>query len=1111
MTFYSSSFRKIIKQKNSVKSNLLGFVFIILISGFNIQFVYSQTDKDSKKGTETSKSDPNLAVFKFRSIGPAMISGRIIDLAVNPQNFSEYFVAVASGGVWKTVDGGISFDPVFDGQRPYSIGCVTYAPSNTNVVWVGSGENNSQRAVAYGDGVYRSLDGGKSWKNMGLKNSEHIGKILVHPTNENIVYVAAQGPLWNSGGDRGLYKTIDGGANWEKILDISENTGVTDIIMDPRDPNVLYAASYQRRRHVYTLINGGPESAIYKSIDAGKTWRILKSGLPKGDVGRIGLAISPVKPDILYAIIEASEKNGGFFQSTDRGESWKKMNSYVAGSPQYYNELIADPVNENMVYSMDTYSQYTTDGGTTWKRLSVKSKHVDDHALWINPKNPKHLLMGCDGGLYESFNQGQTWDFKPNLPLVQFYRVTVDNDFPFYNVYGGTQDNNSVFGPSRTKSNNGIVNSDWKITHGGDGFETAIDPVDPNTVYVQSQYGWLARYNRTTGEELDIRPSEPDNGEAYRWNWNAPLIVSNHNHKTLYFAANKVFKSIDRGQSWKVISPDLTRQINRNELKVMGIVQSPEAVAKNASTSVFGNLVSLAESPIKPGLIYAGSDDGQISVSEDDGANWKTFNSFPDIPEMTYISCIIASQTDENTVYASFDNHKRGDYKPYILKSTDKGKSWKSISSNLPKNETVYSMAHDHKMAGLLFVGTEFGLWFTIDDGKNWKQLKNGLPSIAVYDIDIQRRENDLVLATFGRGFYVLDDYSNLREMEAIVKGESPSIFSIKDAWMYNQSADWGWRRKGHFGDNFYSADNPPVATIINYYYPNYFQTLKDKRKKEEKKALKEGKDISYPSFEQLALEDNEVEPYLLFVIKDSKGNEVRKLRANVKKGVNQIKWDMRHAGTYPVSAKGKSPNFANEGNGVPALPGEYTVEMFLVSVEGIQDLNAKQKFTLKSLWKPEGGHQFSDPVFYNNVADLIRKYQGLKREINFLQNKVDLIISALKATPETNPNDLVLALSVKKKLDSLEIIISGNPTLKSRNAAYVPSLNERLDKVVWGIWNSSEGPTQTHKQDFEIISKRGKSISVFVENLKANEITKLDESLDKINAPYTPGRSSGF
>jgi photosystem II stability/assembly factor-like uncharacterized protein len=698
---------------NQIKLILTALLILLSTSTF------AQKNKKKEEDNYSVKTS-DLSFLKFRSIGPAMISGRIIDLAVNPENTSEYYVAVASGGVFKTENGGISYFPIFDSQKSYSIGCITIDPNNTNVIWVGTGENNSQRSVSWGDGVYKSLDGGKSWKNMGLKKSEHIGKILIDPRNSNVIWVASQGPLWAAGGDRGLYKSVDGGKNWEKVLDISENTGVSDIAFDPGNPDVVYATSYQRRRQVYTLIDGGPESTIYKTENGGKSFRKIEKGLPSADKGRIGIAVSPVNSNYVYAIIEAAEGKGGFYRSTNKGESWKKMSSYLSNSPQYYQEIIADPIDVNCVYSMDTYARYTLDGGKSFTKFSYKSKHVDDHAIWIDPRNTKHLLVGGDGGLYESFDQGKTWDYKANLPLSQFYRVTADNDLPFYNVYGGTQDNNSVGGPSRTTNAHGIRNSDWIITQGGDGFKSQIDPTDPNTVYAQYQHGGLARYNKLTGLGLDIKPSSPDGENDYRWNWDAPLIISPHNPKRLYFAANKLFKSDDRGDNWEIVSPDLSQQINRNKLKIMGKIQSPEAVAKNASTSYYGNIVSLDESPKKEGLLYVGTDDGLVQVSEDGGKTWVKYSSFPGVPETTYVSCIKASLYDENIVFASFENHKRSDFKPYILKSTDKGRTWKSIASNLPEDEVVWDIAQDHVNPDLLFIGTEYGVYLTLDGGNHW-------------------------------------------------------------------------------------------------------------------------------------------------------------------------------------------------------------------------------------------------------------------------------------------------------------------------------------------------------------------------------------------------------
>jgi len=600
--------------------------------------------------------------------------------------------------------------------------------------------------------------------------------------------------LWKAGGHRGLYKSTDFGATWDSVLYISENTGVTDVVMDQRNPDVLYAASYQRRRHVWVLLNGGPEGAIYKSTDAGTTWNKLKSGLPGGDIGRIGLAISPVNPDHVFAIIEAQGDKGGFFKSTNRGASWKKTNDYKTVSAQYYNEIFCDPKDVNKIYSLDTRTKVSIDGGNIFNNLGNKARHVDDHALWINPENTDHFLIGGDGGIYETFDDAKTWQFKSNLPITQFYRVSVDNSEPFYWVYGGTQDNNSMGVPSQTINNEGIVNADWIPTLGGDGYEAVIDPLDPNIVYTQYQYGGLARYDKRSGEVISIKPQEESGEEPYRWNWDSPLIISPHSHTRLYFAANKLFRSDDRGNSWVAISDDLARQIDRNKLEVMGKVWSVDAVAKNTSTSFYGNIVSLTESPLIEGLIYVGTDDGLIQVTEDAGKNWRKIEKFPGIPEITYVSCLYASLHDPNTVYAAFDNHKQGDFKPYILKSNDRGLSWQSISGDLEEPFVVYSVIQDHINPGLLFAGTEYGVYFSINEGKKWIQLKGDLPTIAVRDIDIQRRENDLVLGTFGRGFYVLDNYSPLRGVtEKNLDQEGNILFPVKNALMFI-------KRRGTFG-----------------------------------------------------------------------------------------------------------------------------------------------------------------------------------------------------------------------------------------------------------------------------------------------------------------------
>ncbi|NQY03153.1 MAG: hypothetical protein HRT76_07805, partial [Halieaceae bacterium] len=507
-----------------------------------------------------------LAGVPLRHIGPAITSGRISDFAFHPDRPEIFYAAVASGNLFKTTNDTITWEPIFDNEGSYAIGVVELAPSDPKIVWVGTGENNSQRSVGYGDGVYKSIDGGKSWQNMGLKNSGHISQIWIHPEDANHVLVASQGPLWSEGGDRGLYRTLDGGENWELILEIDEHTGVNEFAVDPRNVNNIVASTYQRRRHVWVLINGGPGSGIHKTTNGGESWTEISAGLPSDDMGRIGLAMAPSSPDTLYAIIEGMPNEQGVYRSTDFGNSWTKRSSYMASSPQYYNELIVDPLNPDRVYSMDTFTHKSEDGGASFQQLGNRWRHVDDHALWIDPENTEHLYIGGDGGIYESWDRGTTWRHVRNLSITQFYRIQPDNAEPFYNVCGGTQDNNSLCAPSRTSTLHGITNSDWKLILGGDGYKPQFDPRDANIIYTQYQYGNLFRYDRRTQERVSITP-HPESGEpAYKWNWNTPILISPHNPERIYYAAEYLFRSDDRGESWEAVSDDLSRQLDRNAL-----------------------------------------------------------------------------------------------------------------------------------------------------------------------------------------------------------------------------------------------------------------------------------------------------------------------------------------------------------------------------------------------------------------------------------------------------------------------------------------------------------------------------------------------------------------
>ena len=876
--------------------------------------------------------------FAFRSIGPGLTTGRISDIAIDPKNPSIWYVAASAGNLWKTENRGNTWTPIFETYGSYSLGAVVVDPKDPNTVWLGTGENNNQRSVSFGDGIYKSTDAGKTWKRMGLENSEHIQNVIIDPRNSSVIYVSAIGPLWSSGGDRGLYKTTDGGQSWKAVLTISPDTGVTDLVMDPKRPDTLYAAAYQRRRHVGQLIGGGPESGLYKTTDGGAKWTKLTKGLPTVEIGRIGLGINWRNPNSVYALVTAQRGQGGFYRSDDGGTSWTRIGRTVAGGgrggrgggggadqpppqpppacmpigsepaapaappageqpptgrggrgganddcyrggdPGYYNEIIVDGNDPETIWSPQTQMFRSTDGGKTWAQVPLPGVHVDHHEILSDPADPRHYIIGNDGGVYETYDSFATFRHFTNLPLSQFYRINTDNSRPFYRVCGGAQDNGTICGPSRTlNGRGGIRTSDWYTVGGGDGFQARVDPTDPNVVYTQSQNGSLSRLDLRTGQSVGIRPSRTNTsglppappeaggqggrgggrgggGGVGRWHWDAPLIISPHNNRRLYYGGDRVFRSDSRGDLWTAISPDLTRQLDARKLPIMGKVWPEDSVAFNQATTTLSTITTIDESPLLEGLIIAGTDDGLVQITEDGGKNWRKVEQFPGVPQYTYVTDVYASPRDASTLFVTINNYQRGDFKPYVLKSTDRGRTWASIAGDLPQRSGAWAIAQDHVNGNLLFAGLEFGVFFSVDGGAHWTQLRGGIPTTQARDLEIQKRENDLVVGSFGRGAYILDDYTALRDLSPQAMTQDAALFQLRDAYLFEELG----QVRAAWGDP--STPNPPFGAIFTYH-------------------------VAKPPAGDARL---------VLTIADETGKQVRQLQLSREPGMHRIAWNLR-------------------------------------------------------------------------------------------------------------------------------------------------------------------------------------------------------------------------
>jgi len=1088
-----------------MKKSFAACVGILLALTVAARTAGGQKSSPEKPGLLTADILSGLA---FRNIGPAVMSGRISDIMIHPHKRPVWYVAVGSGGVWKTENAGTTWTPVFDGQASYSIGCLALDPKNPDIVWVGTGENVSGRHVGYGDGVYKSLNGGKTWTNMGLRRSEHIGRILVDPRDSDVVYVAAEGPLWSPGGERGLYKSEDGGKTWKLSLEISKNTGVTSVELNPSNPDILYAAAYQRRRTVAAFMGGGPESAVYKSEDAGKTWRKLTVGLPEGDMGKIGLAVSPIDPAVVYATIEAGPEDRGFYRSADRGESWEKRNSFISGGtgPHYYQEIFADPNRFDRVYQMAPPLMVTDDGGRTFRRVNEKHKHGDNHAMAFLPGEPDYLLVGSDGGVYETRDGARTWRFFDNLPVTQFYKIALDNARPFYNVHGGTQDNGSQLGPSRTPNAHGIGNADWTITYGADGYASAVDPTNPDIIYLEWQEGNLLRYDKKSHEAVYISPRSEPGDPPLRFNWDSPVIVSPHAPTRIYYAGQFVWRSDDRGDSWTRISPDLTRDIFRLEQPIMGRTWSVDALWDHGAMSMFSTITTLSESPLVEGLLYAGTDDGFIQITEDAGKTWRRVDKLPGVPDAFFVNEIKASPVSKDTVFAAVDNHKTGDYKPYLLRSDDRGRTWLSIAGDLPERTLVWAVAQDHVNKNLVFAGTEFGVYATLDGGKRWHKLGGGVPTISFRDLEIQERESDLVGGSFGRGIFILDDYSPLREISEQALRSEALLFPVKKALSYIPLRPIDSDEKGCLGDGFFTAPNPPFGAVFTYYLKEPLRSAAEARRDEEKKLRQAGRTVPFPGWDRLRVEEADEKPQIILTVRDADGRIVRRLTGSVSKGIHRIAWDLRYPPVEPTRLEeARRESWEGPPRGPLVVPGTFTVTLSK-SVGGVEtELVSPREFVVESLGLATLGASDRKALleFQKKAGELQRAMMGASEAARDALKSIEFMKKALLDTPGAAKklDGEVRALEARLRAALRDLV--GDWTVRRRSEAVLPSLMDRVNAQL----TTTCPVTETARRDYEIAAAGFGPLLEKMRLLIDEDLRELGAKLDAAGAPWTPGR----
>ena len=1027
-----------------MKKNSLFLCLILLVLGG-----VALGGTEDKQESAPDLADIILGGVKLRCIGPANMGGRIDDIAVVKKNPHIFYIGTASGGVWKTTNNGTTWKPIFDDQETSTIGDLAVSDSNPDIIWVGTGEPNNRQSSSWGNGMYKSTDGGETWKNMGLQDTHHIGRVVIHPHNPDIVYVAALGHLWGPNKQRGLFKTSDGGKTWTNTKFISQNTGFVDVAMDPDNPDTLYAAAYQRRRRGWGFVGGGPEGGLYKTTDGGETWLRLQNGLPEGDIGRIGIDIYQKDANIVYVVLES--KKGGIFRSEDKGLSWMRMRS-TNPRPMYYSQIRIDPNNDQRIWVLGAPMYVSEDGGKTFRTNHVTRVHGDHHALWINPADSGHMILGSDGGVYLSYDRGKTWDFVNTIPLAQFYEIGFDMRQPYY-VYGGLQDNGSWGGPSSTRFWQGITNEDWIKIGGGDGFYTQVDPEDYNTIYVESQNGYLNRFDLGIGLRKNIRPLPPDEKEIYRFNWNSPILISPHDSHKIYYGGNRLFISEDRGDSWRG-TRDLTAQQDRDKLPLMGMLPGPQTLSRHDGIRFYGDITAISESALKPGLLYVGTDDGFLQVSRDDGKTWKNLaEKLPGVAKNTYVTRVVASRFDEGTVYATLDGHRNDDFMPYVFVSNDYGESWKNIAKGLPEGSVVNVIREHHRNPNLLFLGTERGAYFSLNKGKLWIMIKSNFPMVPVDDIAIHPRENDLILGTHGRSIWILDDITFLEHLTPEILSSPAHLFDIKPAEMFNP-----FSHKGNLGHKAFVAENPPRGAVISYY-------LKEKIKGDVK-----------------------------ILIRNKEGNKkIVELPGDNQAGLNRLTWNLR----YPPSLspqEGSTSRFRVGGFFV--LPDEYQVTLKAADTEMIK--MAKLEWDSRMMIPLADLKSRHDALY--QIYELSPLMNAAVETSYAVKKEIDTLKSVLKKVPDVPENVSAVVKTVGEAVTQIRIDLMGDPQ-KGREGRSA-SIRGKLLMLVGIISGALEAPPPEKVEQISVQKQRLLELAEKINTIISTDFPRLNQVLNENNIP---------